>query len=194
MNALRRCLRNNALPIISAVLAVTMLTVSFYGGAWIFRLVKLRMYPIKFEEYVSYYSEQYDVPQSVVYAVIWVESDFRPDAVSRAGACGLMQLMPDTYTDISEKIGRIPDRILIFEPSVNIDCGVKLLSMLYKKYSDWNTVYAAYNAGETRVDKWLSEVRHNKDGMLVDIPITETAEYVRKVSEAVGEYHRLYGI
>ncbi len=54
--------------------------------------------PLKYEESVKKYAGQYGVPPSVVYAVIKSESGFRPDAVSSAGAKGLMQIMPDTFS------------------------------------------------------------------------------------------------
>lgn len=194
MICLRRSIKSCLISVISVALTVSLLTVSYYIGVFIFRCAEKYTHPVKYSDFVTYYSELYCVPKSVVYAVILVESDFDIHAVSKAGACGLMQLMPATYEKVAEGIGRVPDMQMIFDPGVNIDCGVKLISMLYSKYGRWDTVYAAYNAGEVRVDEWLGDPQYSKDGMLTHIPITETSDYVKKVSRAVSEYHRLYGI
>ncbi len=125
--------------------------------------------------------------------MILTESRFDPDAVSRAGAQGLMQLMPQTYARTAEELGIPPDAQAVFRPDVNIRCGVCLLSRLYGKYRCWDTVYAAYNAGENAVDRWLADERYSAGGRLSSIPYRETAGYVKKVRSAAESYKKLYG-
>ena len=101
-------------------------------------------YPRKYSELVEKYSYEYGVPQYIVYSVIKVESDFDRYAVSPKGACGLMQLMPQTYGWLCDL--RNSDTKDIFDPEENVECGVYLLSILYKRYGSWDIALCAYNA------------------------------------------------
>ena len=129
---LRRC--RGRVKILPFALAVTMITAAFFGASAALSFIDRRLYPIRYSVYVGYYSGVYGVPEEIVYAVILTESRFQRDAVSRAGACGLMQLMPATYEAVAYELERIPDEIMIFDPGTNICCGVYLLSKLYEKY------------------------------------------------------------
>ena len=92
------------------------------------------------------------------------ESAFNPRAVSRRGALGLMQLMPDTARELS--VGDV------FDPKQNIDGGARYLRVLANQYGgDLMRTLAAYNAGPDAVRR--------AGGKIPDIP--ETREYVRKV-------------
>ena len=179
--------------ILPFALAAAIITMAFFGAAAILSFIDRRMHPIRYAVYVDYYSGVYGVPEETVYAVMLTESRFDCDAVSRAGACGLMQLMPETYESVSIELGRVPDEILIFDPGTNICCGVYLLSKLYSKYGSWDTAYAAYNAGEAAVDSWLSDSRYSESGKLTHIPYSETAGYVKKVRCAAESYKKIYG-
>lgn len=115
---------------------------------------------------VSRYSQMNRVPSSLVNAVINAESSYNPRAVSKKGAMGLMQLMPDTVRDLG-----IGDP---FEPEDNIRGGVSVLKRLLDKYNwDYKKALSAYNAGENAVDR--------NGG---NPPYRETADYVRKVINA----------
>ena len=132
----------------------------------------------------------FGVPESVVYAVMRTESGFNEAAVSRAGACGLMQLMPETYREAARAAGLDGESAGIFDPEVNIVCGTCWLARLYRKYRNWETVYAAYNAGEAAVDRWLTDPSLREDGTLTAIPYPETAAYVKRVVRAETIYRR----
>ena len=136
---------------------------------------------------------EFKVPLPLVLAVIRTESDFRPNAVSEAGACGLMQLLPDTFTFLREDIfgDDLPDSE-IFDPTVNIRYGTYYLSYLFEKFGNWFTALAAYNAGEGRVSAWLRDKELSPDGRLAIIPFSETAEYVQSALEHYGEYRSKY--
>lgn len=157
--------------------------------------VEYRQYPREFSEYVSVYAEQYEIPENVVYAVIKVESDFDSGAVSHAGAVGLMQIMPATFDGIGEVLmGERLDRGMMYDPETNIRYGTCFLHRLYRKYGNWQTAFAAYNAGETKVDDWLSREEYSSgNGKLKNIPAEETRNYVKKVSSALKMYNKLYG-
>lgn len=188
---LRRC--RGRVKILPFALAVTVITAAFFGASAALSFIDRRLYPIRYSVYVGYYSGVYGVPEEIVYAVILTESRFQRDAVSRAGACGLMQLMPATYEAVAYELDRIPDEIMIFDPGTNICCGVYLLSKLYEKYGCWETAFAAYNAGEAAVDSWLSDGRYSDAGRLTRIPYSETAGYVKKVRCAAESYKKIYG-
>ena len=154
-------------------------------------------HPLLYEEYIEKYSEQYSVPKEIVCAVINTESSFDSSALSGAGAMGLMQITKETFWWILSKNGEDISVDMLYDPETNIKYGTYFLSILYEEFGSWDTVYAAYNAGRSRVNSWLSDDEVTKDGKLVNIPYPETARYVKRVSGNVTEYRKLlekYGI
>jgi soluble lytic murein transglycosylase-like protein len=112
------------------------------------------------------YAVKNGLPPALVDAVIKVESDYNPNAISKKGAAGLMQIMPDALKDMEVSNP--------FNVEDNIQAGVNILKKLMDKYEwDFKKVLAAYNAGEKAVDK---------NGNIP--PIKETKEYVKKVIDA----------
>ena len=113
-------------------------------------------------------AERYGVDSALVDAVIRVESAFNPWAVSRKGAQGLMQLMPQTASALGVKDS--------FNPRQNIDGGVRHLRYLLDRYpGNLQLALAAYNAGERAVDSY---------GGIPPYP--ETQDYVAKVMRFYG--------
>lgn len=150
------------------------------------------MYPKKYSEYVEVYSDKYDVDCNIIYSVILNESGFDPQAVSSAGAIGLMQITPDTYEWLLYIRGEEKTHTLD-DIETNIDFGTYFLAYLYKKFGNWNTVFAAYNAGMNRVSKWLEDPLYSDGNTLNHIPFDETRDYVKKVSNSVIKYKQIYG-
>lgn len=151
-------------------------------------------YPLTYKEIVEKKSKEYGVPISVIYAMIKQESNFDPNAESKDGARGLMQIMKITYEWIDRyrgESGKSWDDL--YDPETNIDYGVWLLDYCYKKFGNWETVYAAYNAGMNRVAGWLSDPMYSDDGVtLKTIPYAETKNYVEKVSSYRNDYQAAY--
>jgi soluble lytic murein transglycosylase-like protein len=115
-------------------------------------------------------AQEYGVEEAIVRAIIHAESAYRPNAISRTGARGLMQLMPAT----GSRFG-VGDA---FDPAQNIKGGVKYLAFLLKRYNSNLTLAAAgYNAGEGAVDKYGGVP-----------PYAETQRYVQRVGQLADRY------
>jgi soluble lytic murein transglycosylase len=134
-------------------------------------------------DYILEYSKVNDVDPSFVLAVIAIESRFRPEAVSRAGAVGLMQIMPTTGEMLADEIGfESYSEEGLKDPDVNIRLGTYYIGKLQKQYGNDVLVLAAYNVGEGRVDSLVNETEVVPDDVLPsDLPWPETKRYVRSV-------------
>ncbi len=154
-----------------------------------------RKYPLKYEDYITTYSQQYNMDPYLVSAVVCVESGYDPAATSNKGALGLMQIMPDTGRWLYERMGIEGfDPAELKKPEINIKLGCYYLNYLGKRYNgDQTDFLAAYNAGMGRVDQWLDDPAYSKDGKtLSNIPYRQAAEYVKKVAQAYEKYKKLY--
>lgn len=154
----------------------------------------LYLYPKDYEEYVEKYSVEYGVDSDFSFAMIKCESNFDPEAVSSAGAKGLMQMTPDTFRWVCGKLyGTEVDEELLFDPETNIKCGIWYLSYLKTQFSGEQEVIAAYNAGPSHVKEWLADSRYSTDGVtLTNLPFGETENHVKKVLKAQEIYRKLY--
>ncbi len=131
-----------------------------------------------------------ELPRALIYATMRQESGFRPDVVSRAGAVGLMQLMPEIATKLA---GQPVTQYMLRVPETNIALGLEEMAALA---ADFDEVYplsiAAYNAGKSRVKRWLKESRRMElDRFVERIPFTETRNYVRRVTTHYARYSYL---
>jgi len=134
-------------------------------------------------------------------AIIRQESAFQPDAVSSAGALGLMQLMPATAKSVATQIGLPYSKPrLTSDPAYNISLGRAYLDQLIADYGgSYVLAIAGYNAGPRRVAEWISKNRDPrvKSVDAVDwvesIPLSETRNYVQRVLENVQVYRNRIG-
>ena len=159
----------------------------------LYNALQKETYPRKFSQYVTEASQEFGVPEPIIYATIKTESNFVPDAESSAGALGLMQLMPSTFEWLTTSVLKenLPAQA-ITDPQTNIRYGTYMLSWLYKVLGDWETVFAAYNAGIGNVNSWLEDDEYSRNGKLVNIPFPETREYVRRQLANIKKYENLY--
>ncbi len=137
---------------------------------------------------------------ALVLGVIRQESAFDPEAVSSAGARGLMQLMPATAKYVAKKLGlQYTKDKLTSDTNFNISLGRAYLSELLNDHGgSYVLAIAAYNAGPGRVSEWTARFRdpRRQDVDVIDwvelIPISETRNYVQRVLENTQVYrHRL---
>ena len=176
--------KNLTKVILIIILCITIISVG------IIMLVN-HFYPVQHLDIVFNYSEIYDLEPELILAVIHAESRFRESVVSRAGASGLMQIMPDTAYWLAERIGLSDfDYSQIFAPEINIHLGSYYLYTLIMHFGDIETALAAYNAGRGNVSRWLNNPDYSSDGKTLDyIPFPETREYVRRVMENKRVYY-----
>ncbi len=151
-------------------------------------------YPLEYEEYIYKYGEMYGIPYDLLAAVIKAESGFEADAVSDAGAVGLMQLLPATAEELAPKLNIEYDEDMLTDPETNIAYGSYYLAYLYKNLgNNWQTACAAYNAGIGRVKGWLEDGRYSDDGNnLKYIPFEETRNYLERIEKNRNKYTKLY--
>ena len=127
----------------------------------------------KYDDLISDASERTGVAFPLLKAIIKVESDFDPYAVSKKGATGLMQIMPQNF----EPLG-IEDP---FDPWQNINAGARYFKQMYDRFKGKLALsLAAYNAGPTAVDRYKTIP-----------PYEETEEYVRRVMKYYYNYKNL---
>ncbi len=152
-------------------------------------------YPRGMREWVARYAAAYGVDEDEIFSIIREESHFNPRAVSRSGAVGLMQIMPQTALMVARLEG-LNDFSLkqLYSPPTNLLIGTAYFKRLVERF-DGRTVYAiaGYNGGPHNVERWLAEFGHlEADEFVEEIPYRETRNYVKKVLGSYGVYTALH--
>jgi soluble lytic murein transglycosylase len=155
-----------------------------------------RVYPLTDAGEIRTAAVKYRLDPALVAAIIYEESRFRPDTVSRSGAVGLMQVLPSTAEEIARKTGG--ERFVLgdlSDPRINILYGSNYLRYLLDHCQGSRVMaVAAYNAGLAAVDGWAARVQHYGDAFtLDDVAFAETRAYVRDVQRLQEIYRRAYG-
>jgi soluble lytic murein transglycosylase len=149
--------------------------------AWYERLV----YPLRYEHIVRGHAVRYDLDPALLAGMIYAESEFDTKARSKAGAIGLMQLLPSTAQGIAKRTGGtsfvVDD---LYDPELNVRYGAWYLRHLLDRYGETRTALAAYHAGQGNVDRWRAE------GSGIAFP--ETRAYVDEVEELRRVYADAY--
>jgi soluble lytic murein transglycosylase len=153
------------------------------------------VYPFGWRSEVSEAAQRAGLDPFLVAAVVREESSYYPRAVSRAGARGLMQLMPATAQPMAENRGlAFRDGQLLDEPDANLEIGTSFLAGLVREFGDPRPALAAYNAGPRRAREWWKARKSDDvEAWVEQIPYDETRQYVKRVMLSWEEYRRLYG-
>ena len=149
-------------------------------------------FPLAYWDILQTHAQAQRLDPYLVLALIRQESLFDPQAVSRARAYGLMQLLPSTATKLLQPLPGAELRLA--DPDRNIALGTRYLRQLLSRYED-NLILglAGYNAGPDAVEKWRSRFPHAEaDEFVEHISYRETRNYVKKVLRNYRTYRRLY--
>jgi soluble lytic murein transglycosylase len=146
-------------------------------------------YPLAFRDKVFAHASTQKIDPLLVTALMREESRFRNDAVSGAGAIGVMQLMPAT----ARRVAHIRNNEELYDAEKNIGLGTNYLAQLVTHFKLLPYAVAAYNAGEHNVEKWLAAGYRDEDEFAEDIPFGETKSYVFRVLKTYGIMKSLYG-
>jgi soluble lytic murein transglycosylase len=147
--------------------------------------VRLR-YPRPYGAAIADATKLTQLPSDWILAVMRQESLFRDDAVSRAGARGLMQMTPPTAAAVAKRWHLpLPPRDGTFDPPMDVERGAAHLRDLMDKYGQLGLVLAAYNAGSIPVARWLPTHPMDADIWIENIPYGETRNYVQRIVEHI---------
>lgn len=152
------------------------------------------IYPLTARDTITAAARRAGIDPALVAALIRQESNFNPRAVSPAGARGLMQLMPAVAAPMARAARITPwSPARLFDPGVNVELGVRHLAPLLRRQPNLARALAAYNAGESRVARWVHRRGAGDPELFTErIPFPETREYVKSVIRNAAAYRALY--
>jgi soluble lytic murein transglycosylase len=157
-------------------------------------------YPFAFSAFVKKYSHETGMDEDLLYGLIRTESLFIPDIVSRAGAVGLMQLMPETARETARQLARLGgpdyfdgDELELSQPGVNIHLGSLYFQQLKTRMDGTLLALLSYNGGMTRIRRWRNARPALNDALFLEtVDYAETRDYGRQVIAAAAIYRCLY--
>jgi len=154
------------------------------------------IFPMEYWTLIKRYSTAHDLDPYLIAALVLQESNFAADVRSSANAYGLMQLLPSTgrqYARMLHITSKFSLRLLTTaEP--NLKMGTAYFADLVKHFGGVHYALATYNAGPSRVARWISERPGiERDEFIDDIPFPETQNYVKRILGTAEDYRRLYG-
>jgi soluble lytic murein transglycosylase len=141
------------------------------------------LYPRPYDAHVAAAAERAELPAALIYGVIRQESLYQHDALSSAGARGLMQLNLDTARRTARQ-WRLPapSATSLFEPAVNVPLGAAHLKDLLERFDgQLPLALAGYNAGPNAARRWLPTAATDPDIWIENIPYNETRAYVQRI-------------
>lgn len=147
---------------------------------------------VKYYPTIEKYCKEYKVDSLLAISVMKVESNFNPNAKSKKGAIGLMQIMPQTGKDVAEQYLNMDfTEDKLYEPDFNIMIGVYYIKILADMFDgNINLVLASYNAGLGNVQKWRIEnpiIEYDPE----EVPFKETKKYVAKINKIYGQLKKV---
>jgi soluble lytic murein transglycosylase len=150
--------------------------------------------PLAYPDVIRQQAAEKHLDPALIAAVIYAETKFDPRP-SSAGAQGLMQILPQTAEFLAHRSGATTFTLSdLGTPQVNIAYGSYYLRYLLNVYGGVEVpALAAYNGGETNVDRWIAKQRaEGKPLTIAEIPFPQTRAYVMRVLAAQRQYRRKY--
>jgi soluble lytic murein transglycosylase len=150
------------------------------------------LFPLRYLTIVTRHAAWHDIDPDLVLALIRQESAFQESARSKADARGLMQILPATGRMLARQAGMQSYATgKLYTAETNVALGTRHLSALLRRYGGKvELALAAYNAGESRVDRWLQEFGDVDLPEFVErIPFSETRSYIKTVLSCRAHYH-----
>lgn len=159
------------------------------------RLAWQLAYPEPFAPLVARASTEAGVPAALLFAVMREESAFDPDALSKAGAIGLLQLMPGTARKLAGPLRIDASESKLHDPETNLRLGARFLAQLRAHFADDPALaIPGYNAGRGAPDAWTkNEPSLDFDLFVESIPYPETKAYTKRVISSLCAYEIVYG-
>jgi soluble lytic murein transglycosylase len=150
-------------------------------------------YPVKYDDTIRTYSARNSVDPFLVMGLILQESYFNPQARSRVGATGLMQIMPATGKELGARLHVPFSAARLENPEVNVELGTFHLKNLINLFGgNAYLAIASYNGGQGNVLKWKRAAAGKPlDEILESIPFPETRNYVKRVTMLRSAYSRI---
>ena len=180
----------------SAVIAAIIALSVAVGFVWqaVSRNMDLKKYPREFSEHVEKYSEEYGVPEKVIYAVIKYKSDFQSNCVGSDTGVGLTGLKPVEFTRLLSVTREDLTDGILYDPETNIRYGAMYLSILYSSYGRWEQVFAAVASSREAVDLWREDPELLGEMGKLTIPDGSVAAEVEKLESIAAKYNSLYNL
>ncbi|MCX8032330.1 MAG: lytic transglycosylase domain-containing protein [Thermoleophilia bacterium] len=176
------------LVVISAVFGLAL------TGKMVVPGVSERVFPIGYPKAIALAAGKYKVDPYLLAAVARAESKYDASAVSRAGAIGVMQLMPETaawITGLAQWQG--PSSPDLTDPQDSVELGACYLAYLAEVFNGhMRAALAAYNAGQGTVKRWVEEAGGLESFSLEDVRFPETRQFVERVEHYWQIYRRVY--
>lgn len=192
---MRRIRRRGVSRIRFFLVAAVLLAAAFAVVLLGVRVYERQAYPLRYSELVERCAQEYGLEPSFLYAVIHTESRFDPNALSEAGAMGLMQITKDAFEWAQMRMGEKQALALetLYRPEVNIRYGSYIYSLLIGEFGSVDTAVCAYHAGRSNVRHWLQNTDYSSDGIHIEhIPYSNTRWYVQRIAKTRAIYQRLY--
>lgn len=182
---------HRVVPVAVVVVLALVALLAIKGPDWLRRYY----HPLSHTALIASESRAAGLDPYLVAAVINVESGFREDVTSKAGAVGLMQVKPSTAHAVARQTGLTGavTAAALEDPRTNVRVGVRYLAFLVQRYhGDLKLALAAYNAGMTNADLWAAEARRRGTPFTEAIEFPATRHYVDEIEAQTKEYRELY--
>ncbi len=193
----RKARRKGCLAVLSLLVLAGLAALLFFGLRDGYDTYIRSTYELEHYDTVMKACDDFGMTPSLVYGIIRTESGFDERAHSVADARGLMQVTQTGLEWAQIRTDEFDEFTVedLYDPTVNIRCGVYLLSLLFEEFDSEQAVIAAYNAGIGNVEGWLTDPAYSDDGLtLHTVPFEETRNYIKRVNSSKEIYQNYYQI